>query len=147
MTNKSATVCVDSNLVVRLVLGGPQSESVRRLWEEWILDKKTLIAPPLLAFEVTSVIWREVYLKNLSVEQGRQALAIAFKQTIHMEHPHNLHEKAFDIAFRFNLPQGYDAHYVALAEHFGCELWTLDKRLYNSLNSKLSWIHTIPEIT
>jgi len=52
-------------------------------------------------------------------------------------YPDNLHERAWELAKRFNRPQAYDSHYLALAEILGLELWTADKRLYNTVESDL----------
>ena len=46
-----------------------------------------------------------------------------------------------DIAATYHLPATYDAHYLALAEHLGVELWTADTRLVNALLPfKLDWV-------
>ena len=44
------------------------------------------------------------------------------------------------MAKRFNRPQAYDSHYLALAEMLGLELWTADERLYNAVKDALPWV-------
>ncbi|MBF2021886.1 MAG: type II toxin-antitoxin system VapC family toxin [Hydrococcus sp. C42_A2020_068] len=37
----------------------------------------------------------------------------------------DLHRQALKIAQHYNIPATYDAHYLALAERLGIELWTV----------------------
>jgi predicted nucleic acid-binding protein len=52
----NSLVCVDASLVLKLVLGEDDSPQVLTLWRRWIDESITVIAPPLLAYEVTSVL-------------------------------------------------------------------------------------------
>ena len=53
----SSSVCVDANIVVRLV-ADPRDKLVRALWEQWDSEKRVLCAPTLLYFEVTNALYR-----------------------------------------------------------------------------------------
>lgn len=53
--------------------------------------------------------------------------------------------RAVELASDLGLPAVYDAHYLALAERMGCELWTADERLWNSVRTSLSWVRWIGE--
>lgn len=52
----------------------------------------------------------------------------------------DLHIRAWQLAVGFNQPRAYDAHYLAVAEREGCELWTTDRRLYNAVQPDLPWV-------
>lgn len=145
MTNNLSLICVDTNLVLKILLGGPNRQQVREQWNQWVKRGVTFIAPPLFAFEATSVIWQHVFNKLISLEKGQQAFQKVFDQGIHFEYPPDLHKHAWEVAKQFNLHAAYDAHFVALAAHFSCEFWTLDRRLYQALSTKLPWVHTISE--
>lgn len=143
--NTSWPVCVDASLVLRMALGGPYRQEVRAQWGQWIEDEVELIAPPLFGFEVTSTIWQYVFHQRVSPEEGWHIFQDIFEQGIKFEYPSDLHKQAWQVARRFNLHAAYDAHYVALAQHYNCEFWTMDTKVYNALRSELSWVHTIPE--
>ena len=51
--------------------------------------------------------------------------------------------QAMQIAHQFNLLATYDAHYLALAHIEGCECWTADKRLWNVVKEKLTWVRLL----
>ncbi len=55
----------------------------------------------------------------------------------------DLQEQAWNIALRLNQPRAYDAQYLAVAEREGCEFWTTDRRLYNSVNDALPWVRLV----
>jgi len=54
-----------------------------------------------------------------------------------------VHRRALQLADTYNLPAAYDAHYLALAEAFGCELWTDDQRLLRRVGGALDFVRWI----
>jgi predicted nucleic acid-binding protein len=52
-------------------------------------------------------------------------------------------ERAIDLAAQYRLPAAYDAHYLAVAEALGAPFWTTDQRLFNSVQTGLSWVHLV----
>jgi len=59
---------------------------------------------------------------------------------VRLLYPAGLHQRAWELARRYNRPQAYDSHYLALAEILGLELWTADERLYNAVHHDLLWV-------
>jgi len=53
------------------------------------------------------------------------------------------HFQALALADALDLAATYDAHYLALAEHLGCELWTDDQRLMRRVASSLPFVRWI----
>jgi predicted nucleic acid-binding protein len=136
----NSLVCVDASLVLKLVLGEGDSPRVLTLWRRWIDESITVIAPPLLAYEVTSVLRTKVYRGLLSPELGDEAFREIHAQGIQYLAPEELHVRAWELARRLNRPAAYDAHYLALAEILGCELWTADARLCNASRETIPWV-------
>lgn len=124
---KNSPICVDANLVVALLV---QSDSpVQRYWHEWIKDQRTLICPTLLPFEVVNALhqyWRH---NHLSADIVQDLIKVLHSLPVHVQTHPQLHERAAVLARQAGLAATYDAHYVALAQLFGGELWTLDTRL------------------
>ena len=143
MTNNSSTVCVDASIVLRRLLQ-PDDEPVKKLWLSWISQQYRLVSPTLLFYEVTNGLYQQQKYGLLSPETIRDSLELALSLPINLVGEVGLHQRAREIATQYKLPATYDAHYLALAEGMGIELWTADARLVNTLKPyKLNWVKGI----
>jgi len=68
----SSWLCVDANLVIRLV-ADPGDESVRQLWEQWDAARRQLAAPTRLHCEVTNALHRYQKLGSTIASSARLA--------------------------------------------------------------------------
>jgi predicted nucleic acid-binding protein len=141
---RSSWLCVDANLVVRLV-ADPKDEFVRGLWEQWDVEEQQLVAPTLLYYEVANALYRYRRQELMSLSSVRLALKAAFSLPLHLYGEAALHQRALDLAERFSLPAAYDAHYLALAEQLGAEFWTADRKLVRAVQSTLPWVRLVGE--
>ena len=139
---RNSWLCVDANLVIRLV-ADPKDESIRRLWEQWDAEKRQLAAPTLLYYEVTNVLDRYQKQGLMSASAVRLALKAALSLPLRLHGQADLHWQALDLAERFSLPAADDAHYLALAEWLGGEFWTADWRLAQAVQTALPWVHLV----
>ena len=141
--SNSTTVCVDASVILRYVLQ-PANESIQKLWQSWIADEVSLVAPSLLFYEVTNALYQQQKNKALSPETIWETLELSLDLPITLVNEKNLHLKAHEIAVRFNLPATYDAHYLALAEWMEVDLWTADIKLVNALKPfKVKWVKAV----
>ena len=136
----SLRVCIDASLLVKIVVEEPYSDQARALWHNWQQEVGQPCAPPLLRYEVTSVLRKHVSRGFRTVEESRQALLRALAFDIQYLEPPNFHQRAFDMAVLLNRPVTYDTHYLALAEYLDCEFWTADERLVHAVQSALPWV-------
>ncbi|MGA9351316.1 MAG: type II toxin-antitoxin system VapC family toxin [Anaerolineae bacterium] len=134
-------VCVDANIVVKLVAPEPDRPLALALWGKWLNEDREIVAPYLFCFEITSAIWRKAKRGLMSVEEAKEAVRGALMLGVRLLHPSNISLKAFDLAARFDRPAAYDTHYLALAEMMEGEFWTADERLYNTVRDDFSRIH------
>jgi predicted nucleic acid-binding protein len=139
MTN--SLVCVDANLTIKLVLYEHDSGLARELWERWRLQEIQVIAPTLWAYEVTSVIRKQVYRGLLDASLEIDTFDAIHQLPVVLMRPAGLHQRASELARYFNRPVAYDAHYLALAEISNCPFWTADERLFNAVCGELKWVH------
>src|SRR5688572_25587760 len=136
----SFQVCVDANIVLKLVLNESDSEQAKLLWQNWLRDNAQIIVPYHMIFETTSVVTNYVYRRLMTPEEGRTAFEIISSQPVQYLHPPQLAERAWMLAQQFKRPTAYDTFYLALAEWAGCELWTADRRLYSVVTHELPWV-------
>jgi predicted nucleic acid-binding protein len=137
----TSQVCVDSGILLKLLLNEPDSHLAEALWQRWICDDVELIAPYLFPFEITAVIRKVCYRSLLNPAMGQQVLKKALEFDVKYQTFAGIHERAWALATQLNRPTAYDAHYLALAEYAGCVFWTADERLFNAVHRQLTWVH------
>jgi predicted nucleic acid-binding protein len=143
----SSQICVDASVVLKLLLYEADSDKAHARWASWIEQDIEPVAPCHLAFEVISDIRNHVYRRAISAEAGQVAFEAFGAQEIALVHPDRLNGRAWEIAEQYSRPTAYDAHYLALAETLGCELWTADRRLVNSVRGALPWVRWLGDFT
>lgn len=134
-------ICIDACIAIKWLVPEEGSPAALELLTNWIATGTQIIAPHLLPFEVFSTIRRLEHRGLLSPDDGHQLLSKFSKIKIDLLFPANLLDEAVELAARFNRPTVYDTCYLALAQLTGCEFWTADERLLNSLGGKLSRVH------
>ncbi len=139
---RNSWVCVDANLVIRLI-ADPNDEAVLRLWEQWDAEGRQLAAPALLYYEVTNALYRYQRMGLMSPTSVRLALQAALSLPFHLHQDAALHQRALDLAEQFGLPAAYDAHYLALAERLSAEFWTADRRLAQAVREEMPWVRLL----
>lgn len=138
-------VCVDSGIVLKLVLNEPDSDKADALWTSWVQSGRQPVAPYLFTFEITAVLRKHVYRGTLTEADGVYALERALAFNVVLLSPDDLHVRAWNLATRFNRPTACDAHYLALAEELECAFWTADQRLHNTVKDELGWVRCISQ--
>jgi predicted nucleic acid-binding protein len=139
----NSRVCVDASLIVRALVPGRFSDEAEALLAMWQRDETTLIAPTLLAFEVTSTLRRLVHLNELTPSRGDEAFAQFLRLPITLSSGRGIFPLAWSLAKDFCLPRAYDTAYLAVAKLFRCEFWTADERLYHAVGQDLAWVKWI----
>jgi predicted nucleic acid-binding protein len=137
--SKSSAACVDASLIVRLIVT-PDEQKLRSLWEQWSQEHWDLAAPTLIHFEVVNALYQYERHGRLSSNAVTEGIEASTKLPIRLYSDADLNLHALQLARRFGLPACYDAHYMALAERFGVELWTCDERLVKKVGADFSLI-------
>jgi len=141
-------VCVDASLAIKWIFPEDLSDQAGNLRRQWRRDEVTLVAPPLFPAEVTSIIRERAFRGELSLAQADAVLERTLLWPVSLSAPlPALQRTALSYAHRFNHPKAYDAQYLALADVLGCEFWTGDRRLVNSLRSALPWVKWVGDFS
>lgn len=140
--NNSSTICVDATIVTKLLVPS-RSIDILQLWDDWRTTNTQFVAPQLIRYEITNVLYQMIRHKQIDYELAENAIGTMISLPIVLHHEEGLHEAALELAKRFGIKATYDAHYLALSDHLNCELWTTDKKFYNSVHCQLSWVHLV----
>jgi predicted nucleic acid-binding protein len=115
----------------------PGHPEVVDLWRLWMDAGRLIYAPSLLLYEVTAALHRSARAGRV----GPQALAASLEElgqmNVELVADLTLARRAAELAWTLDLPAAYDAHYVALAERLGAELWTCDGQLAQRLGDRV----------
>lgn len=138
------TVCVDASFPLAFLLRDNEWRAASERWSEWLERGEEIVSPPLFRAEVTSAIRLRVYGGKLAVAEGRVALTLSLRWPVRIwpesTDPAVMQVRAYELATQLNRPRAYDAQYLATAEAIGCDLWTVDKRLFNSARDHLALV-------
>jgi len=136
-------ICVDANVAAKWILEEPLSDRADALYRHAVQAGQPIVAPPLLPIEVTNILRQRMRRANLSLEDAAALLDRFFALAVTITNPENLHRTALTIAATYDLPAAYDAYYLALAQILGCDFWTGDGTLINTLRGRLAFVRWI----
>ena len=141
----NGSVVVDASLAVKWLVDEEDSDRAHAILQGWVAQGVTRIAPRLLPFEVSNVLHRRVLRGELELGDSARMIGRLLESSLELRQPPNLHARALQIASRLRQGAVYDAHYLALAESAGCDLWTADKRLYRAASPSIDRVRWIGE--
>ena len=136
--SKPAVICLDASVVVRWLLDDELSHV-----DSLVKSEIRLVAPALMRYEVTNALYQVAKAGGITIPTAGEMINVLLTLPIQITDEGHLHEVSLTIAHRFRAGASYDAHYVALAQHLGAELWTLDKRLYNTVYPHLDFVRLV----
>lgn len=139
----SSLVCIDANLLLVALLPFPLSERADAFLDECRRTNRALVAPALFAFEVSSTLHRLRLLGQITPAAEEQAFKHFMAIQVHLSSHPRIFPLARQLAQRFHQARPYQMSYVALAELHGCELWTGDRRLAQSVQDELPSVRWI----
>lgn len=111
---------VDASVIVQVSLAGGLLGP---------LEDHDLIAPTLLASEVTSILCEMTHRGEVPHDHARVAVGRLGSLPIRYERPDGLAERAWDLARSLGWAKTYDAEYLALALISEAPLITIDERM------------------
>ncbi len=141
------SVVVDASIAIKWVLQEPDSDVAYALLAEWIEKETVILAPALLAYEITNILYRKTLKGDLTLDNaklGIRKILLTGLEFDFTEDP-SFGINAMELANQFNQPATYDSHYLVLAEREGCELWTADTKMGRAVRGKLDWVRWLED--
>ena len=141
----NGAVVVDASLAVKWLVKEDDSDKAHAVLQSWVVQGTTRIAPYLMPFEVANALHRRVVRGELNVGDSTRMIARLLESSLELHQPPGLHVRALQLASQPNQNAACDAHYLALAESVGCELWTADERFYRATRPGIDTMRSIGE--
>lgn len=133
-------VVIDASLAAMWAIPERYSEQSLALAAQWAQVGTRLVAPCLLLAEVTNALYKRIRRGEMDLSTAQDALRIILGFPIEIREEPGVPADALVWAHRLEQPSTYDCHYLALAQHYRCDLWTGDQRLYNAVRHGLPWV-------
>jgi len=132
-------ICLDASLLVDLMLPTTATRIVR-LWREWLNREVDFVAPTLVFSEVASALRRLRSQEQITPEEALAGYDAFLNISLSPVSDKELARRAWELADLLRLRRPYDMFYVALAEREGCELWTTDDDLQETMSRGAEWV-------
>ena len=136
----TAWVVADSGIFIATVLVETYSQQAEQLVRTWREQAVQVAVPMLFRYEIVAVMRKSVYRGHFSTEQAVKGRDALLEYPVQLFLDDSLLKRGFELATQFSRPTAYDAQYLAVAERLGCEFWTADERLFNTLKIILPWV-------
>ncbi len=138
-------VVVDTSVAVGWVLVEVHSGQARSLLRDWQERAIRRVVPSWFACEVANVLYRRIG-QELTLREAQVGHRVIMDQVVVLDFEPALATRAMELALSYRQSASYDAHYLALAERLGCELWTADRQFWSSTEGTLSWFRWVGEV-
>jgi predicted nucleic acid-binding protein len=140
-------VVVDASIALKWVIKESDSDKAQALLDEWSNRKTILLAPALITYEITNILYQNVRKNEIALERAKSALEDIMLIGMEFDIPqdYRLGRRAIELAHKFGIKATYDSHYLALAEREGCELWTADTKMWRAVKGELNWVRWLED--
>ena len=143
----SEFVVVDASVAFKWLVREEHTDKALAILRVWDSQDIRPAAPYLMPFEVANALHRRITQGELSVEAAADLIGSLLSSRLELHQPPNLHRRALELAGQLKQGAVYDAHYLALAESQGCELWTADQRFVRALGPSVDNVRWIGEFS
>ncbi len=144
-SSSSEWLVIDAGIGWRLFAPHPDQALLGRRLTEQRQAGVRLAAPTFWRYEVTSILTKAIYFKQLTADEAVQAVRLSELFEIDLLPPdHDLAASALDWTVKLQRVAAYDSFYLALAQRLGCGLWTVDRKLASSAG--VPWVHFVGSI-
>ncbi|MFQ5739863.1 MAG: type II toxin-antitoxin system VapC family toxin [Acidobacteriota bacterium] len=140
------TVVVDASLATMWTIPGKQSPKALDMADRWAKAGTDLLAPSLILAETNNAVYKRVARGEMTIEVALKALEIILGFGIEISEQPGLQVSAMRLAHSLKRPTTYDCQYLALAQSCHCDLWTGDRRFFNSTHRRFPSVKWIGQV-
>src|SRR5215217_1332859 len=133
-------VVVDSSLAIKWIFVEDWSAEAISQLRDWIDQGTERIVPSWFMCELANVMFQRVRDRLLSLREAQDNLRDIVRFVHILDAEPAVSVRALKVARDLAQRASYDAHYVALADQIGCELWTADARFWNAASPTFPFV-------
>ena len=136
-------VVVDASLAFKWLVKEIYTAEANDLGRLWNSQGTQIAAPYLMPVEVTNALHHRVARGELTLEAATRHMESLLSSGLELHQTPTLRGRALELASLLRQGAVYDAHYLALSETLGCELWTADEKFYRAASpsaGNVRWI-------
>ncbi len=139
---RTARSCLDSSVLFKLVVPEAGTAEAERLWASVLTRDRLPVAPDFAWAEVGSALLRRTRQGLLTSALAAEAWGTFRDLPLVFISGHELADRAWILARRWQLPTVYDAAFLAAGEEQ--EFWTADEPLVQALGpAPPGWVHLL----
>ena len=138
-------VVVDASLAFKWLVKEIYTAEANDLGRLWNSQGTQIAAPYLMPVEVTNALHHRVARGELTLEAATRHMESLLSSGLELHQTPTLHGRALELASLLRQGAVYDAHYLALSETLGCELWTADEKFYRAASPSAGNVRWIGE--
>jgi predicted nucleic acid-binding protein len=120
----------------------PETEASIQMLTDFIEGKISIFSPTLFAYEIVSAVYIAVSRKRIKEDEGIEIIRDIIGIGVVLADFSGSEENTFRMANTYRRSV-YDCAYLALAQKESCNFYTGDKRLFNSMKNKTSFVKWI----
>lgn len=142
-------VVIDASTAAKWQLSDEsEAEQARAMLHDYAVEHIAFVAPQIWHYEIANIFNKAISTQRLTEEEGQHAFqALQALEIEFVEFPSPA--DAYRLARQYRRSV-YDSFYLATAQTNHVELWTGDRKLYNAVKARLSfvkWIGDYPAST
>ncbi|MCB0041338.1 MAG: type II toxin-antitoxin system VapC family toxin [Caldilinea sp.] len=144
MTNSSSVewLVIDAGVGYAMSVADAATTRLRADIANKVSQGVKLGAPVFWRYELTSILTKSLHFGQLSEASAWQALELSSEIAIALVSPDDeLVRQAYAWTLRLKRAAAYDSFYLALAQRLGCELWTVDHKLFKAVGAP--WVRYV----
>ncbi len=143
----NGAVVVDASVAVKWLVREVYSDRAESLTRTWLRQGTRIVVPYLMLVEVSNALYQKARQGEIALDAAAGLVENLVSKDITLWETSGPHSRALELAAALNQPAVYDAHYLALAEIIGCDLWTADERFFRSEAGQFPNLHWIGEFS
>lgn len=133
---------LETSTAAKLYFAEPSSDQAAALLAAAQSRRWRIAAPALLRSEMTNVVRGKMRAERLTLAQATARLdAFLALPVTYLDEP-AIYRLALELAAAYSL-SAYDAHFVALAQMLGCDVWVADDAMLRAVAGRLPFVRPL----